>query len=76
MSGGELAGLERGLGERPSPDDGLLVVYTSGTTSRPKGCFHTFNTLRATSVAIANALRYRDSDVQFGPSRSPTPPAW
>ncbi len=68
MSGGELAGLERGLGERPSPDDGLLVVYTSGTTSRPKGCFHTFNTLRATSVAIANALRYRDSDVQFGPS--------
>lgn len=29
---------------RPSPDDGHLICFTSGTESRPKGCYHTFNT--------------------------------
>ena len=56
------------LGERPSPDDPFLIVYTSGTTSRPKGCFHTFNTLRASAAAIARSLDYGEDDVQFGPS--------
>ncbi|HWE91915.1 MAG TPA: AMP-binding protein [Pseudonocardiaceae bacterium] len=68
ISDGEPADLERELGDRPAPDDGFLVVYTSGTTSRPKGCFHTFNTLRASAAAIARSVRYRESDVQFGPS--------
>jgi cyclohexanecarboxylate-CoA ligase/acyl-CoA synthetase len=29
---------------RPSADDGHLIGFTSGTESRPKGCYHTFNT--------------------------------
>jgi len=56
------------LGDRVSPDDGFMIVYTSGTTSRPKGCFHTFNTLRASAEAIAQSLGYTENDVQFGPS--------
>lgn len=50
------------------PDDGFLIVYTSGTTSRPKGCLHTFNTIRATAIAMADAFGYTEDDVQFGPS--------
>ncbi|HVW43898.1 MAG TPA: AMP-binding protein [Amycolatopsis sp.] len=56
------------LGDGPSPDDPFLIVYTSGTTSRPKGCFHTFNTVRASAAAIARSLDYGEDDVQFGPS--------
>jgi acyl-CoA synthetase (AMP-forming)/AMP-acid ligase II len=56
------------LGEGATPDDGFMIVYTSGTTSRPKGCFHTFNTLRASAAAIRQSLDYGESDVQFGPS--------
>lgn len=33
--------------ERPGADDVCLIVYTSGTTSRPKGVLHTHNTLMA-----------------------------
>lgn len=65
---GEPSALEQEAGEDSSPDDGFLIVYTSGTTSRPKGCFHTFNTLRASSAAIAKSLDYTSADVQFGPS--------
>jgi len=65
---GELADLEAEIGPDSSPDDGFMIVYTSGTTSRPKGCFHTFNTLRASSAAIAEALNYSADDAQFGPS--------
>lgn len=64
----DIATLEAELGEDSSPDDGFLIVYTSGTTSRPKGCFHTFNTLRASAAAIAKSLKYAADDVQFGPS--------
>lgn len=64
----EVSGGDPDLGPRPSPDDGFLVVYTSGTTSRPKGCFHTLNTVRASTAAISRSLEYSESDVQFGPS--------
>ena len=64
----EPASLEVEAGPDSSPDDGFLIVYTSGTTSRPKGCFHTFNTLRASANAIIKALAYTETDVQFGPS--------
>lgn len=60
--------LEAEAGEDSAPDDGFLIVYTSGTTSRPKGCYHTFNTLHASSRAMADALGYTSDDVQFGPS--------
>jgi cyclohexanecarboxylate-CoA ligase len=65
---GDLAALAEEAGPDASPDDGFLIVYTSGTTSRPKGCFHTVNTLRASAAAIAKSLDYTRDDVQFGPS--------
>ena len=68
MADGELPDLEAEAGPDSSPDDGFLVVYTSGTTSRPKGCFHSFNTVRASASAIAKSLAYTEQDVQFGPS--------
>ena len=52
----------------PGPDDPFAIVYTSGTTSRPKGCVHTFNTYCAGSRALAPPFGYTEADVQFGPS--------
>src|SRR5713226_1520247 len=68
VADGDLAALEEEVGPDSSPDDGFIIVYTSGTTSRPKGCFHTFNTYRASSNAIIKGLKYTEQDVQFGPS--------
>lgn len=65
---GDLDALAAEIGPDSDPDDGFLIVYTSGTTSRPKGCFHTFNTLRSSAAAIAKSLDYGVDDVQFGPS--------
>lgn len=65
---GDINRLEHEAGPDTSPDDGFVIVYTSGTTSRPKGCFHTFNTLRASALGIAKSIRYSEQDVQFGPS--------
>ena len=65
---GDVDALEAEAGEDSSPDDGFLIVYTSGTTSRPKGCFHSFNTIRSSAAAIAKSLDYTEADVQFGPS--------
>jgi acyl-coenzyme A synthetase/AMP-(fatty) acid ligase len=58
----------RELNDPPSPDDPFVIVYTSGTTSRPKGCVHTFNTYCAGARALVGPFGYTDSDVQFGPS--------
>jgi cyclohexanecarboxylate-CoA ligase len=68
VTAGDLAALEEEAGPDSSPDDGFVIVYTSGTTSRPKGCFHTFNTYRASASAISKGLGYTERDVQFGPS--------
>jgi acyl-coenzyme A synthetase/AMP-(fatty) acid ligase len=65
---GEADQLAAELGPDTGPDEGFLIIYTSGTTARPKGCFHTVNTLRATAYAMAASLDYREADVQFGPS--------
>jgi cyclohexanecarboxylate-CoA ligase len=56
------------LGAPAAPDDPFLIVYTSGTTSRPKGCLHTFNTVRMSAEAMRQSLGYTSDDVQFGPS--------
>lgn len=55
-------------GYRTHPDDPFVIVYTSGTTSRPKGCVHTFNTYVAGARALKVAFNHCESDVQFGPS--------
>jgi acyl-CoA synthetase (AMP-forming)/AMP-acid ligase II len=56
------------LGTPPGPDDPFVTVYTSGTTSRPKGCAHTFNTYCAGARALVGPFGYSGADVQFGPS--------
>jgi cyclohexanecarboxylate-CoA ligase len=60
--------LDAALGETAAPDDGALVVYTSGTTSRPKGCFHTFNTIYAAAKVLNDRLHVDEHDVMFNPS--------
>ncbi|MFI7167146.1 AMP-binding protein [Rhodococcus erythropolis] len=50
------------------PDDPFVIVYTSGTTSRPKGCLHTFNTYASGARSLTIAFGYTENDVQFGPS--------
>lgn len=50
------------------PDDPYVIVYTSGTTSRPKGCLHTFNTYASGARALTVAFGHTEDDVQFGPS--------
>ena len=56
------------MNDPPGPDDAFVIVYTSGTTSRPKGCVHTFNTYCAGARALVGPFGYTESDVQFGPS--------
>src|ERR1700761_7020335 len=56
------------LAAPPGPDDPFVIVYTSGPTSRPKGCVHTFNTYCAGSHALVGPFGYIETDVQFGPS--------
>ena len=56
------------LGAPPGPDEPFVIVYTSGTTSRSKGCVHTFNTYCSGSRALIAPYGYTEADVQFGPS--------
>jgi cyclohexanecarboxylate-CoA ligase len=50
------------------PDDPLVIVFSSGTTSRPKGCLHTFNTMSCGARLLGKGWGYTADDVQFGPS--------
>jgi acyl-CoA synthetase (AMP-forming)/AMP-acid ligase II len=56
------------LGDPPGPDEPFVIVYTSGTTSRSKGCVHTFNTYCSGARALVTPFGYSAADVQFGPS--------
>lgn len=68
LAEGSIEDLEKEAGPDSSPDDPFEIVYTSGTTSRPKGCLHTLNTARSSAVQMVQAFGYTDADVQFGPS--------
>lgn len=65
---GDLDQLDAAIGDGASADDGCLIVYTSGTTSRPKGCYHTFNTIHSNAFAMVRRLRITHDDVFFNPS--------
>ncbi|MFZ7087699.1 AMP-binding protein [Curtobacterium sp. RRHDQ10] len=65
---GDLDAIDASIGDTAGADDGALVVYTSGTTSRPKGCFHTFNTVYAAAKVLNDRLHVDEHDVMFNPS--------
>jgi len=56
------------LGPGAGPDDPFVIVFSSGTTARPKGCLHTFNTFGCGSRLLAQAFGYSSRDIQFNPS--------
>jgi acyl-CoA synthetase (AMP-forming)/AMP-acid ligase II len=55
-------------GPGAGPDEPFVIVFSSGTTSRPKGCLHTFNTYCAGARLLGQVWRYTADDIQFGPS--------
>jgi acyl-CoA synthetase (AMP-forming)/AMP-acid ligase II len=65
---GSLADIEAELGPGPGADDAHLIIYSSGTTARPKGCVHTWNTMAFTARVMAKNLACGSDDVAFGPS--------
>jgi acyl-coenzyme A synthetase/AMP-(fatty) acid ligase len=56
------------IGPGVGPDDPFVIVFSSGTTARPKGCLHTFNTMACGARLLGRGWGYSDTDVQFGPS--------
>jgi|LNAP01.1.fsa_nt_gb acyl-CoA synthetase (AMP-forming)/AMP-acid ligase II len=56
------------VGNEAAPDDLKLVLYTSGTTGRPKGVLHSHNTLMAELQAVTDFWHTTDSDVVIMPS--------
>jgi malonyl-CoA/methylmalonyl-CoA synthetase len=63
---GAFAGAFRGagspLGEGPHPDDDALVLYTSGTTSHPKGARLTHRNLAVQAAILRHAWRWSPAD--------------
>jgi acyl-CoA synthetase (AMP-forming)/AMP-acid ligase II len=58
-------GPESGLGAPVHPDEPVVVLFTSGTTARPKGVIHSLNTLLAASRNFAASARLRAEDSMY-----------
>jgi cyclohexanecarboxylate-CoA ligase len=54
--------------ETIDPNDVKLLIYTSGTTSEPKGVQHTHNTIMAENLNVSNFWGITSKDVIFMPS--------
>ena len=52
----------------PSADDPHLILYSSGTEARPKGCLHTWNTSSFLPKQAIPAMGMTRDDVMFVPS--------
>jgi cyclohexanecarboxylate-CoA ligase/acyl-CoA synthetase len=65
--GGEVPD-EAALRPRPTADDGHVLIFTSGTESRPKGCFHTWNTIGFSVRGLSEAFDLNRDSVTFAPS--------
>ncbi|MDL5157405.1 class I adenylate-forming enzyme family protein [Actinomycetospora termitidis] len=54
---------EEAIGPRDlSPDDPFVLLYTSGTTSRPRGCVHTHGAYAALGENLVDRLRLTPAD--------------
>ncbi|MDN5749326.1 MAG: AMP-binding protein, partial [Pseudonocardia sp.] len=56
------------IGAPVTADAPFVIVYTSGTTARPKGCVHTFNTYISGARSLTAAFGFTSDDVGFSPS--------
>ncbi len=59
---------ESAVGPRPGADDGHVMIFTSGTESRPKGCLLTWNTIGFSVRGLSRAFQLDRRSVMFAPS--------
>ena len=62
LSAAEKAGLAR---RRPTPNDAVELIYTSGTSGEPKAVMHTANTVLAAAAAFVKDIPVGRTDVVF-----------
>ena len=64
----DLLGADPYAGALPDPDDLHIILFTSGTTARPKGVQHSFNTYVACARTMRQGLAVTSEDRCFMPS--------